>query len=138
MYIKPMKVLLWLVPSGKFSKFMQPDTLKIHSLALSLDFFVKTFANYLSLPYKKLFFVDMVFKKFIYSNKNLLCMAINLWELGSDLSWNGAASCTEGITQSSVNYLHQRNQKVQNHYHKIKKSNICVIYYVSKRMKILS
>ena len=108
------------------------------TMALSLDFFVKTFANYLSLPYKKLFFVDMIFKKFIYSNKNLFCMAINLWELGSDLSWNSAASCTEGMTQRSVIYLHQRNQKVQNHYHKIKKSNICVIYYVSKRMKILS
>ena len=34
-------------------------------------------------------------------------MAINLWELRSDLSWKDAVSSTEGITGSSVNYLHR-------------------------------
>ena len=32
-------------------------------------------------------------------------MAINLWELKSNLSLKDAASSTEGIPQSSVNYL---------------------------------
>ena len=34
-----------------------------------------------------------------------MAMAINLWELWSGLSWMNAASSTDGITQSSVNYL---------------------------------
>ena len=46
----------------------------------------------------------MIFKKFIYSNKNI-CMVTNLWELRSDLSWKDRASSIEEITQNSLNYL---------------------------------
>ena len=35
-------------------------------------------------------------------------MAIKLWELRSDLTLKDAASSTEGITWSSVSYLHKR------------------------------
>ena len=35
-------------------------------------------------------------------------MAINLWDLRSNLNWKGAATSTEGVTQSSVNYLHRQ------------------------------
>ena len=53
----------------KFSKFVPPDTLKMHSLAHSvLRFLCKRFPNYLNLHYKKLFFVDDL-EKFIYSSK---------------------------------------------------------------------
>ena len=52
-------------------------------------------------------------------------MAISLWELRSDLSLNYAASSTEGITRSSVNYLHKR------------KANTRMIYYVVNWMKTL-
>ena len=38
-------------------------------------------------------------------------MAITLWELWSDLSWKDAASSTEGITRSSVDYLRKRKSK---------------------------
>ena len=33
-------------------------------------------------------------------------MAINLWKLQSNLNWKDTASSTEGITQSSVNYIY--------------------------------
>ena len=36
-------------------------------------------------------------------------MAIRLWELRIDLSFKDAACATEGITRSSVNYLHKKN-----------------------------
>ena len=63
--------------ADKFSKFVLPNTLKMHTPwpCLFLDFFVKHFTNLLSLHYKKLFFVKknsflwMIFKKFIYPNK---------------------------------------------------------------------
>ena len=44
----------------KFAKFVPTDTLKMHPLGscLFLDFFVKHSPNYLTLHYKKLFFVD--------------------------------------------------------------------------------
>ena len=43
----------------KFSKFLLPDALKMHSLILPvLRFFVKPFPNYLRLHYEKLFFVN--------------------------------------------------------------------------------
>ena len=54
-YIEPAKAPYFY----KFSKFVSPDTLKMHLLAPSfLEFFVKYFPNYLILHYEKLFSVD--------------------------------------------------------------------------------
>ena len=50
-------------------------------------------------------------------------MTMSLWELWSDLNLRDAASSTEGILQSSANYL----WKI--------KSKYCAIYYVVKWMK---
>ena len=45
----------------------------------------------------------MILKKITYSNKK--CMAISLRELQSHMSSKDAASSTEGITRSIINYL---------------------------------
>ena len=52
----------------------------------------------------KHFFVDNFFKNVMIKWK--ICMAVNLWELRSDLSWKDAASSTEGMTSSAENLLH--------------------------------
>ena len=39
-----------------------------------------------------------------------MCMAVILSELRSALSLNDAASSTEGIIRSSVNYLHKKSK----------------------------
>ena len=62
--------------------------------------FVKHFTNYLILHH--ISFLWMVFKNIF---KWKICMAVNLWELRSDLGWKDAASNTEGISLSSINYL---------------------------------
>ena len=52
--------------SDKFSKFLPPETLKMHSLAISvLDFHVKQSSNYISLHYETLFIVDDFLKTHI-------------------------------------------------------------------------
>ena len=91
----------WLAQSTKILKFFPPDAQKIHSMALSVfRFLCQLFSKLLSSSW-------MIFKELkifnIFINK--FCMAINLCELQSDLSWKDAAGSTEGITRSSVNYL---------------------------------
>ena len=95
----------------KFSKFLSPDTLKMHSLAVFLDFLVKHFPNCLAFITKDSS-SRMIFKQFIYSNKKI-CFVISFWELQMDLSWKNSASSTDGITQSSVNYL----RKIKSEYY---------------------
>ena len=52
---------------------------------------------------KNSFFVWMIWKENPYTQIKIF--TIRLWELQSDLSLEDPASSTEGITQSSVNYL---------------------------------
>ena len=66
------------------SKTVPPNALKMHSLTF--------------------FLVDYFEKIHIFINK--ICMAINLRELQSDLSWKDVATSAEGIIGSSVNYLY--------------------------------
>ena len=104
-------------------KYLPPDAIKMYSLALPvLRFLCKTFCKLPKFTLRNIL-LRAWFSKNSYIQINI-CVAINMWELGSDLSWKDAASSTEGITRTSVNYSHQRNQKF-----KIKKSNICLIFY---------
>ena len=83
-----------------FSKFVLPDALKIHSLALFvLRFLCKTFPKL----FKSTLRDTLLRGWFSYIKKIKNCMVINLWELQSNLGWEDAASGTEGITQSSTN-----------------------------------
>ena len=52
----------------------------------------------------------MIFMNFIYSNKKN-CVAINLRDLQSNVNWKGVVTSAEGITQSSIIYLHSRKSK---------------------------
>ena len=70
---------------GKFSIFVPPDALKMHSLTLPV--LCKTFSK---------------LTQFTLWN----IMTINLWKLQSNLNWKDAASRREKIAHSSVNYLH--------------------------------
>ena len=74
--------------SGKFSKFVPPDTLKMHSPVLSvLRFLCNIFPKLLRFKLRNTHFVDDFYEIHIsieYSNKKI-CMAINLSELRSDL-----------------------------------------------------
>ena len=54
----------------------------------------------------------------------IFSMAINLWGLGSDLSWKDGASSKKEITRSLINYLCNIWEK-----NKEEKGNICLIYY---------
>ena len=74
----------WFWP-GKFSIFVPPDALKMHSLTLPV--LCKTFSK---LPQFTLWNI----------------MTINLWKLQSNLNWKDAASRLEKIVHSNVNYLH--------------------------------
>ena len=76
-----------------------------------LDFLVKHFPNCLAFITKDSS-SRMIFKQFIYSNKKI-CFVISFWELQMDLSWKNSASSTDGITQSSVNYL----RKIKSEYY---------------------
>ena len=89
---------------GKISKFVPSDALKmLYWACLFLDFLLKYFPNYLVYITKRYSqFIWVVFKKFMFKQKN--CMAINLWKVQTDLSWNDATSSIE-IIRSSVNYL---------------------------------
>ena len=91
----------WLAQSTKILKIFPPDAQKIHSMALSVfRFLCQLFSKLFSsswMIFKELMIFDIFINKF--------CMAINLCELQSDLNWKDAASSTEGITRSSVNYL---------------------------------
>ena len=76
----------------KFSKFVPPDTLQMHSLALLvLRFFCKTFSKLLKLTLGKNLFRELFLKNSIIQIKYLYG---NL----SNLSLKYAASSTEGIT----------------------------------------
>ena len=92
--------------AGNCSKFVPQETLKVHSLTLSvLRLFVRPFPNCLSFYYETLrgWFL-----------KNSYIWIKNLWELQSNLSWKDVANSTEGITQSNVNYLrHLMNESRQ-------------------------
>ena len=94
-------------------KYLPPDTLKIHSLALTvLRFLCKTFCKLGKFTLWNTLLHGW-FSKISYIQIKI-CMAIKLWELGSNLSWKDAASSTERITRSSwssVNYSCQRNKK---------------------------
>ena len=73
--IEPMKAPPWLVLVEKFSKFLPPDALKMHSLSLFLDFFVNYLPNYLDLHYETFLFPDDFLKIHIfvwYSNKKFM------------------------------------------------------------------
>ena len=74
----------WFWP-GKFSIFVPPDALKMHSLTLPV--LCKTFSK---LPQFTLWNI----------------MTINLWKPQSNLNWKDAASRLEKIAHSNVNYLH--------------------------------
>ena len=64
-------------------------------------------------------------------------MAINLWEVWSDRSWNDAAISTEGIKWSSVNNLcHLMNESRFIKKSRRKSQHLCV-GYVFKWMKTL-
>ena len=83
----------------KFSKFVPPDAPKMHSLSLSLlRFFCKTFSKLLHCGGFLENLSDQI--KNLYDNK--LVRALKRSEL------KRSASGTEGITLSSVNYLHRR------------------------------
>ena len=79
-YIEPMKMSPWLDQVAKFSKF-------------------SNISKFRSLHSETLFFMNDLY------NQIKICMATNLWELRSNLSWKNAASITEGITRSSVYHL---------------------------------
>ena len=87
----------------RLSKFVPPDTLEMHSVALPVLRFCKTFSKILRLTLQKLFFVDDFLKIHIFKQK--ICMATSLWELQSYLSLIDAASTTKRITRISGNYL---------------------------------
>ena len=53
-YVEPKKAPPWLAPSGECSKYVPPDTLKIHFLSLSvLEFLCKAFSKSLELTLRK-------------------------------------------------------------------------------------
>ena len=94
----------------KCSKFVPPDTLKIHSLPLSvLRFLCKTFSILLKLSLWKTLFCGWFFKNSYIQIK--ICMTITLWELQTNLSLKDRASSTAGITWSSVDYLCKRKNE---------------------------
>ena len=85
----------------KFLKFVPPDILRKHFLALSVTrFFYKAFSKLLELSLRKTLFCGWFLKRFIYSNNKI---TVSLWELRSDLSLQYAANSTKWITRSKVN-----------------------------------
>ena len=90
-----------MVGPEKFLKFVPPDILRKHFLALSvIRFFYKAFSKLLKLSLRKTLFRGWFLKKFIYSNNKI---TVSLWELRSDLSLQYAANSTKWITRSKVN-----------------------------------
>ena len=90
----------------KFSKFVPPDTLKMHSLAHSvLRFICKRFSKILKLTLQKTIFRGWFIKIHIF--KQNVCMAMSLWLVrGAKRSeLKDETSSTEGITRSSANGL---------------------------------
>ena len=82
------------------SKFVLPDALKMHSLALFvLRFLSKTFPKLLKFTLQDTLLGGWFLKIHIFKKKKKMY----LWELWSNLGWKDAASGTEGITQSSTN-----------------------------------
>ena len=96
-----------LAQSEKVPKFVPPDILNVHSLALSvLRILCKTFSKLLNLALRKTLFHGRFLKNSHIQIK--FFMAISLCELRSSLTLKDAASSTEGITLSSVNCLRKR------------------------------
>ena len=113
-YIEPTKMPLWLTSTGYIFKIcVPPEVLKMHSLALSvLRFLCKSFSKLLKFTLRS----TLLWGQFMFNThysyslwkvifKKKICMAMNLWELQSNLSWIDAASSAEGIIWSSVNYF---------------------------------
>ena len=53
----------------------------------------------------------MDYIKKIHILKQIIYLAIKLWKIQSDLSLKNAASSTEEITRSNVNYLRKRKNE---------------------------
>ena len=82
----------WYQPE-QLSKFVLPDTLKMHSLALSfLTLLCKTFSKLFKLAFQKILFRWWFLKNSHIKYK--ICMNTGLWELWSSLSLKDAASST--------------------------------------------
>ena len=95
------------MPNGYIFEIFAPDTLKMHSLPLSvIRLLCKTFCKSLKLRFQKTLFGGWFFKKSYIQIKNLY--GYKLVRAGKQ---SDATSSAEGITQSSGNYLCQRKSK---------------------------
>ena len=114
----------------KNSKFVPPDALKMHSLALSvLRFPCKLFCKLLKVTLWNTLLCWWFLKKNSYIQFWKIGMVINFWDLLSNQSWKDAATSTVGITLISLNYLCHLLMEASLLKNQEEKVNICVIYY---------